>query len=140
MTISEAADAATDARRALEARMRTQIEALCEGRVEYSRTAMTARLTQHKQFVNGAEKAEMEVAAKHGGRPVEELVDATIHAVKSYRASIDGPVNLVWRIEPEISEDADGPRVYVRLCFEPVIVNLAPGVWVEKRITEGDWR
>jgi hypothetical protein len=111
------------------------IEALSDGPVTWSRGALTPRRTQHTVFVNG------EITLEGAERPlvdanVETLAQMTLEAVKAHRGSIEGPVGLVWRIEPELHLFGDRLQLYTRLCFEPSLTQVAPGVWVETRMTE----
>jgi len=68
---------------------------------------------------------------------VERMCAMTLTAVTAYRNSVPGPVDLVWRVEPELRTDPEtGTRsLYCRLCFEPSLVNVANGVWVESRLS-----
>lgn len=54
--------------------------------------------------------------------------------VAAYRQSIAGVVDLVWRRYPEIDRSERGVRITTRLCFEPTLVQVAQGVWVEVRL------
>ena len=118
--------------------LRTSIEALAVGVPMYSRNAYTHRRTPHVVFKNGYEVREGDPAP-----PVDLLAvmcRETLNSVTAYRNSIPGPVDLVWRIEPELrTNPATGTRsLYCRLCFEPSLANVAKGVWVDSRLTEQD--
>jgi hypothetical protein len=112
--------------------LRKAIEGLSESYPMFSRSARTHRSTSHVVFSNG-------VIAKEG-IPVEwwfgeakECAEATFVAVREYRDSIPGPVQLVWRDEVEIQRSTLGVKIRVRLCFEPALRPHAKlkGVWVE---------
>lgn len=75
--------------------------------VMWSRSAYTHRRTEHTQFLTAPCK------------DVRRAVEVTVEAVNAYRNTIDGPVLLTWRIEPEVEISDEGVSVYVRLCFEP---------------------
>ena len=123
---------------ALVEKLRKDIESMSTGALMYSRTAYTARRTPHVVFSNGVRKTEGEMSVPVD--TVEKMCVATLVAVVAYRNSIPGPVDLVWRIEPELREDPEtGVRsMYCRLCFEPSLTKVANGVWVESRLTEQD--
>lgn len=101
--------------------LRNEIEALSAQQPMYSRSAYTHRRTRHVAFGNGAIVSEMGAWPIQGDRTLIELARDTLKAVKAYRDTIDGPVLLTWRIEPEIThyDRAEDVRLYVRLCFEP---------------------
>ena len=119
-------------------KLRKDIESMSHGQVMYSRTAYTARRTPHVVFTNGVRKEE---SATYAPVDTDEVMCAmTLTAVTAYRNSIPGPVDLVWRIEPELRTDPEtGTRsLYCRLCFEPSLTKVAHGVWVESRLTASD--
>jgi len=119
-------------------KLRKDIESMSHGQVMYSRTAYTARRTVHVIFANGSRKAETEMSCPVD--TVERMVANTLIAVVAYRNSVPGPVDLVWRIEPELRTDPEtGTRsLYCRLCFEPSLTKVAHSVWVESRLTTQD--
>ena len=116
-------------------KLRTDIESLSAGSPMHSRNAYTHRRTPHVVFANGAIRPE-------GGMSqpidtVERMCAMTLTSVTAYRYTVPGAVDLVWRVEPELRTDpATGTRsLYCRLCFEPSLVNVAHGVWVESRLS-----
>ena len=119
-------------------KLRTDIEGLSDSAPMYSRNAYTHRRTPHVVFANGSRKAETEMSCPVD--TVERMVANTLIAVVAYRNSVPGPVDLVWRIEPELRTDPEtGQRsLYCRLCFEPSLTKVAHGVWVESRLTAQD--
>lgn len=120
------------------AELKSQIEALSDGAVMWSRNALTNRRTPHKQFINGAEVHEH----RDGGdtiwssMPLGELITAQRVAITRYRESIEGPVDLVWRREPEIRRSDKGVSLYTRLCFEPSIIEVSKGIWVNVELSD----
>ena len=95
----------------------------------WSRYAYTPRRTVHKQFLaeSVAPKADygyigddkIHIQTQPGWTAIM-VARAAFKAIKEYRDTIDGPVLLVWRIEPEIERrEKSGVRIYTRLCFEP---------------------
>ena len=127
---------------ATSAQLKIDIEGLAE-RVMYSRAALTARLTQHTVFVNGLVKTEGVEMVLGSSRTPSELAEMTLMAVLALRNQHRGPVDLIWRVEPEFREQDGNVDLYVRLCFEPSLTQVAAGVWVEKRMAEltpfGTW-
>ena len=116
-------------------KLRTDIEGLSDSAPMYSRNAYTHRRTPHVVFANGVRKEEF---AAYAPVDTDEVMCAmTLTAVTAYRNSIPGPVDLVWRVEPKLQTDPEtGVRdLYCRLCFEPSLVNVANGVWVESRLS-----
>lgn len=109
-----------------------QVEGLSNNPPAYSRTAYTPRRTRHVIFVDGALKEE------GCGCSPAELVEIQFTAIKAYRQTIPGPVDVVWRIGPEIAYPNGRARIYTRLCFEPSLTQVAKGVWVAEGLTEGD--
>ncbi len=130
------AETAPDESAAILADLKKRIEALGEGHVMWSRGALTARGTAHLIFVNGVVSREGRPVARSGRLTLAEIADDTFGAVRAYRNMIPGAVELVWRVEPEVTEDGN---LYVRLCFEPSMALVADGVWVESRLFL-DWR
>lgn len=129
--ISEADQQALD-------KLKSDIEALsAAGRILWSRGALTPRLTQHIVFANGAEKPETQAPAFLAEASVVDLCAMTLIAVTAYRQKFEGPVDLIWRREPSLDSHWGGGKiaVSVRLCFEPTLVQVASGVWVEERLT-----
>ena len=118
---------------AILAKLKSDIEALSENQPLWSRSAYTPRRTIHRIFVNGVLVREGETYL-YPTENLAKLAEMTLIAVKAYRQSIVGDVDLVWRAEPEV-KIVDGGKVtlYTRLCFEPVLEKVADGVWVERR-------
>ena len=118
--------------------LRISIEGLAVGAPMYSRSAYTSRHTAHAIFKNGFAVRENEMSVPVDTVPT--MCRNTLAAVTAYRNSIPGPVNLVWRIEPELRVDPEtGVRsLYCRLCFEPALTCVAKGVWAEDRLTNTD--
>lgn len=130
------AQSALDVSAVLDA-LRERIEALSDTHPMYSRNAYTHRRTMHRIFANGA-LVEEGAERPHIFGNLQFLADSTYDAVKAHRDSIDGPVDLVWRVEPELREGPeDRLALYCRLCFEPSLTRVAPGVYVEQRMTIG---
>lgn len=127
----------TDAQ--LIAELKSQIEALSENAPAWSKSAYTNRRTVPKAFRNGAESIESRSSVETSPwstMSVTDLLTAQRVAITRYRESFAGPVDLVWRCEPEIRRSADGVSVYTRLSFEPTLIKVATGVWVEQPMTE----
>lgn len=116
--------------------LKTSIEALTERHPTWSRSAYTTRQTIHRVFSNGVAKAEMENHAPAWSDP-QKLAQRTFEVILAYRREIQGPVDLIWRVEPEMIRRDHGVECYVRLSFEPSLIRVAGGVWVEQRLTEG---
>lgn len=125
----------TRSREDIALKLKADIEALVEGRVMYSRSALTARLTQHTVICNGSFLGE-EGTVRIAPSDPQDMADATLRFAEIMRRAISGPVDLVWRVEPRFEQDG---KLYTRLCFEPVIQQVAPGVWVEQRLFD-DYR
>lgn len=102
--------------------LKRRVEAMSDLPVMWSRSAYTNRRTTHIAFRNGEIAVEAQPVAR-GGEDVLEVAEATLLAIRSYRATIDGDVGLVWRCEPEVTREDDGlVRIYTRLCFESDII------------------
>lgn len=100
--------------------LKRRVEALSELPVMWSASAYTARHTVHVAFCNGAVKVEGEPPLRHGfGADPLDLAEATLAAIRNYRAGISDPAGLVWRCEPEVRTENGSVRIYTRLCFEP---------------------
>lgn len=96
--------------------LKSRIEDLSERAPMWSRTAYTHTRAVHVAFCNGSIQTEGEAVAPVTS--VRDAVEATLIAVRAYRAKIDGPCLLTWRVEPELTEEAGGSRVYCRLALE----------------------
>ena len=118
--------------------LKASIEALGDGRPMWSRGALTARCTQHIVFINGSLHEEGTVVASVIA-PDRDLARLTFEAVKAYRETIPGQATLVWRSEPTIERQDGYTRVRVRLCFEPTLIKVANGVWIEERLNLDAW-
>ena len=119
------------------AKLKADIEALSDGAIMWSRSVYTARRTVHRIFKNGMEIPEGGIAILMGDVDLAELAERQLIAIKAYRQTIAGDVDLVWRVEPEARVGEGGElNLYTRLCFEPSLDNVAKGVWVE-RTTRG---
>lgn len=99
--------------------LRTRIEDMSEMTPQWSKTAYTHRRTLHVAFANGEIKTEGEDIAPAVGRNVRDLAEDTLTAVRAYRALVNGPALLTWRVEPEFTIISDGEKkLYCRLAFE----------------------
>lgn len=68
----------------------------------------------------------------------QKASEAVFGHVAAYRRTFNGPVDLVWRRDAELDRSERGIRMTVRLCFEPTLVQVAKGVWVESRLAQMD--
>jgi hypothetical protein len=100
--------------------LKARVEDLSDLPPMWSRSAYTHRRTSHVAFCNGSIKSECELPAPMGGN-VRDVVEATLGAIREYRATIPGPALLTWRCEPEFTTGVapDVDRIYCRLAFEP---------------------
>lgn len=122
------------------AALKARIETLSArpDRVTWSRNHSTPLGTQHRVFMNGEFTLEGAIRPRVGGRTLEQLADDTFEAVSCYRSSIgDADVNLVWRVEPEITVHDGEKSIYTRLCFEPALRKVTDDVWVREEIFGG---
>ena len=78
--------------------------------------------TQYVSFSEGRRIEEGAPISYLRGTP-EELVAATLDAVRAYREEFPAPVDLVWRLGPELRLDhARGrPNIFLRLAFEAIV-------------------
>lgn len=111
------------------------IRDLAAGDPMWSKNAYTHRRTVHQVFHPLGVKVE-------GKAPwfcddVMQAARDTFDHVKAYRKTFKGDVHLVWRREPEVLRENGKVTITVRLCFEPVLVEVSPGVWIEERLTRG---
>ena len=112
--------------------LRKAIERLSASAPMWSRSAYTHRYTRHIVFSTGNHRQEGEIVPWWDGN-VLKCAEMTFEAVREYRDRILGPVDLVWRCEPEVTRSEAGVRLYARLCFEPHLRPHAKfdGVWVQ---------
>lgn len=96
--------------------LKSRIEDLSERPPMWSRNAYTHTRAIHVAFCNGAIKLEGECAPTV--KSVRDAAEDTLTAIRVYRATIDGPVLLTWRCEPELEREPSGVRVYCRLALE----------------------
>lgn len=106
----------TDALDGVAAMVKAEICLMAEWPYLNSSFAWTPRHTEFFVIANGKLKTQgmpVPVATSPIG-----MAHQSIQVVRDLRARHDGPVQLIWRDEPEF--DPKTHDLYLRLCFEPL--------------------
>lgn len=129
--------------------LRAQVDALAVKSIDWRDESnmppvpsRTERGTPYRSFSSGQAHDALATHAPFTGT-LQELVEATLDAITSYRNSIGRPVDVVWRDGPLYEgyapESGLGHSIWVRLAFEPAgglgMDHLLPGL--NSAATEG---